>query len=432
MKPLILLESLSAAEIARTRMPEIPPALAAVLAVAPDPERCYRMLLERRALRDAMRFLAAALRRRVQVWWGYLCIQEVLGQARTHRAALAAKGEPGVIALTAGGLPPVTPEAVMGVRTTVPIDLKAFDPPSTVVGGVDVTDPGQWPKPRLDPDGTLRFLPPVLEPMLANLLRRPDAAERFFAGRQAFIDRLPPDRKAAFLAMDAQTGSRVQQMLGMSAADLVGKETELNFARAGVGQDQRPDNPFNRLRETLVAKKAEVQQAVDGWQARLQGMLATIPQGTAPAGLDGDTAQAASALAAVRAWILDPSDANGRAAQRIGEACTGMEQAAGLLGQACFFSGTNLNPPGTPAEVPPVPPPPVLAPNLVFCALELARAMPDTGRTPDEWLAVFLALGQEVAQGLRTWDELLHERPGTDRPWAGRPGFGRGTDSKPG
>jgi hypothetical protein len=72
-----------------------------------------------------------------------------------------------------------------------------------------------------------------------------------------------------------------------------------------------------------------------------------------------------------------------------------------------------------------VPPPAAVAPNLVFAALELARSIPDSGRTPDQWLDEFLALGTQVAQGLLTWDSALHERPATRTPWAGKSGFGR-------
>jgi hypothetical protein len=72
-----------------------------------------------------------------------------------------------------------------------------------------------------------------------------------------------------------------------------------------------------------------------------------------------------------------------------------------------------------------VPPPPPLAPTLVATALELARATPDTGRTPEEWLDRFLDDGIAVAQGLRTWDELLQERATGTHPWAGKAGFGR-------
>jgi hypothetical protein len=428
-KPLVLLEPLGSAEIVATRVPKPETALAGLAQAEPDPERCFRRLLAAGERREAERILAAALRRRVQVWWGYLCVRLVLAQGREHRATIAADGGGMAGAMAAvAALPAVVAgmpaQPVLGVSPDLGITAAQFQPPPPVVGGVDVSDPAAWPKPSIAADGTLRFLPPVLEPLRLDPLRRPDATDRFFAYRQAFIDALPEAERGAFLAKDAQSGAEVRKVFGRPIAEIVATDRELAMRDAGVGMDGDPQAPHNRIKAALNAKKAELQAAIGGWMGRLQAGMATLPKGRTPA-LDGDSAASAAALEAVRAWVLNPAPENGRMAMAMGERCEGMEQAAGFLAMACHFSGSDLNPAGTPADAHPVPPPPAVAPNLVFTALELARGIPDSGRTPDQWLDEFLALGIQVAQGLLTWDSALHERPATRTPWAGRSGFGR-------
>ncbi|MCK6488627.1 MAG: hypothetical protein L6R48_09915 [Planctomycetes bacterium] len=428
-KPLVLLEPQTSAEIARTRVPKLEPALAGVVQAEPDPERCFRRLLAAGEKREAERFLAAALRRRVQVWWGYVCVRAVLAGARAQRAALAAGGggQAGAMAAVAA-LPPVVPGAppvpVLGVSPDLGITAEQFQPPPPVVGGVDLSDPAAWPKPTIKPDGTIDFLPAALAPLRQDPLRRPDAADRFFAYRQAFIDALPAEERGAFLAKDAGSGAEVRRMLGAPMADIINADREAAMRSSGVGSYADPQAPHNRIKAALAAKKAELQTAMAGWMGQLQAGLATLPKAR-PVQLAGDTPVAAGALEAVRAWVLNPIAENGRAAMAAGERCEGMEQAAGFLAMACHFSGSDINPAGSADDAHPVPPPPAVAPNLVFTALELARSIPDSGRTPDEWLDEFLALGTQVAQGLLTWDSALHERPATRTPWAGKSGFGR-------
>ncbi|MCK6486807.1 MAG: hypothetical protein L6R48_00450 [Planctomycetes bacterium] len=423
-KPLVLLEPHPAAAVVAQRLPEPDPALVEACACSPHCETVFRDL--RRSGRDALalRFLTAALRRRVVVWWAYSCVREVRRSAAAHRAALAARGEPGTLDLLRLGAAPQAPGAVLGFDTTLPVSAKDFEAPPPVVGGRSLADPAAWPAARLDQEHNLRFLPAELEPVLQAPLREPSVAERFFLARKAHIESLAPAERAAWLANDARSAEAYRQTFGLSAGAFADKVLDAHFAATGHAGDDGPASPHQRLKQALELKKTELQQSLDGWKARFDLAMLALPK-AAPADLSCDSPAVRSALAAARAWILDPSRAKGLAAMELGRKCEGLDQAAGMVAMACHFNGGDLNPPGTPADVPPVPPPPATAPTMVFVALELAKAIPDSGRTPEQWLGRFLDLGVEIAQGLRTWDALLDEREEDEHPWAGRPGFGR-------
>ncbi|MCK6488180.1 MAG: hypothetical protein L6R48_07605 [Planctomycetes bacterium] len=435
-KPLVLLDGKDAPQIVRTRVAKVEPVLAGTAQAEPDPERCFRRLVLDGHQREATRFLAAALHRRVQVWWGYVCVQAVFAHASAHRAALAAKGDGIAAALAAtapgprlaGGAaaaPAGPPPPVMGVSHDLGVDPESFRYKLPVENGVDLADPSVWPKPHIAADGSLKFLPEGLEPLRQDPRRRPDACDRFFARRQAFIDRLSPAARAEFLAEDATSAAVVERLVGRPLSAVMASDRERALRASGAGLDQDPLAAHNQLRNALTAKKAEVQAAIGGWMDKLQVAMATLPQ-RQPVALGGDSPEGGEALRAARTWILNPCRENGLAAMAAGERCQGLDQAAGFIAMACHFSGTDLNPAGTPRDVPPVTPPPSLAPNLVFAALELARSLPDSGRTPEEWSDHFLLYGRTVAQGLYTWDDLLQDRRDGRHPtWAGRAGFGR-------
>lgn len=427
-KPLVLLESEPASLVLAQRLPEPDQALLAAGASGGHCEAAFRELLGAGNLAPALRFLTVALRRRVVVWWGYECLRAVRAAAAAHRAALAARGEPGTLGLM---LPdaPQAPGMVMGFDTALPVSAQDFAPEPPVVGGKNLADPASWPPARLEADGTLRFLPPELEPLLAQPLREPSAGERFFLARKAHIESLAPAERSAWLARDARSAELHREVFGLSAGEVADRTLDRHLAATGRSGDDSPDSPHQRLKQAMDRKVAEMKTAMDGWKAKHAQAMLALPQ-QPPGDLSGDGPAARNALAAARAWILDPSREKGQAAIDLGRQCQGLEQAAGLLAMACHYNGTDLNPPGTPKEVPPVPPPPATAPSMVFAALELAKAIPDSGHTPDEWLAIFIEIGMEVAQGLRTWDVLLGEREQEERPWAGRAGFGR-THAKP-
>lgn len=423
-KPLVLLEPEPAAAVVSHRLPDPDPAMVDACARNPQCEGAFRDLRQAGREALALRFLTVALRRRVVVWWGYACVQAVRRSAAAHRADLAARGEAGTLGLLTLGGNPGPPGTVLGFDTTLPVGEQDFAPPPAVVGGKDLADPGSWPAARLDADHNLRFLPPELEPLLDLPLREPSAGERFFLERKAHIASLAPAERSAWLARDARSAEVYQRVFGMPASDFADLALAERAAATGATGDDGPGSPHQRLKQALAQKAAALQQALDGWKAKLDQAMLAVPK-PAAADLSGDSPAARGALAAVRAWILDPSREKGLAAMEAGQKCEGLDQAAGMLAMACHFNGTDLNPPGTPADTPPVPPPPATAPAMVHAGLELARAIPDSGRTPEEWLTAFLDLGVEVAQGLRTWDVLLDEREHDEHPWAGRAGFGR-------
>lgn len=426
-KPLILFENQPAQALAVSRLPAITPALAAALAKAPDAERCFHALRAAGEAHEAMRFLAIALRRRVQVWFGWVCVREVLQQARAHRAALAARGELGVMGMLAAASAPQQPKPanLFGVSLDPGISEADFAPARPPpVGGVDISDPTAWPAPHLDAEQNLHWLPEPLHRLADNPLRSRNGAERFFAMRKQHLDSLDPEARQAWLAKDARSAAVFQEVFGMSAADLVELDRAESLRPADASANDDPANPHQRLRRALDAKREEIKGVVQGWTDKVKTALSGLPK--APAlDLSGDSALAGEAFEAARRWILDPSLAKGQAAYQLGSACQGMELASGSLAMACHYSGGDIMPPGGPAGLPPVPPPPGLAPNLVITALDLARQIPDTGRDPQAWLEVFLELGMQVAQGVLTWDEALHEGGPGGRPWAGREGFGR-------
>lgn len=428
-KPLVLLEPEPAAQVLAQRLAEPVPALVEACARNPGCEAAFRALLRAGDQALALRFLTVALRRRVLVWWGHECLHAVRQGAAEHRAALAARGEPGTLGLLGIGAAAQPPGSVLGFDTTLAVSERDFAPAPALVGGKDLHDPANWPAARLDEQHDLRFLPPELEPLLQAPLREPSAGEAFFQARKAHIAALAPAERAAWLANDTRSAEVYRSVFGLSAGDFAGKVADSHAAATGLTGDGGPASPHQRLRQALEQKRGELRAALDGWKAKHAQAMLALPHG-APADLSGTGPAADRAFAAVRAWILDPSREKGQAAMDLGRQCQGLEQAAGLLAMACHYNGTDLNPPGTPAAVPPVPPPPATAPSMVFAALELAKAIPDSGHTPEEWLAIFIELGMEVAQGLRTWDRLLGEREHEERPWAGRAGFGR-THAKP-
>lgn len=417
-KPFILLDPLGARRLVAERIPGPEQALVAAAAAEDGAERCFRSLRAAGQPGPALRLLCAALRRRVLVWFGWACVDEVLRSARAHRQALAARGEGGMLGLAALAEHPPDPAApaLFGVDLSLPFAEADFQPPSPVFAGCDLADPASWPSPSVGPDGRLAWLPPALQFITENPLREPTLAEEFFLLRRDHLASLAPAERAAWLERDAAISAQVRDKVQR----LQQRALEQELAGSAASPATNPASAHSRLGPAIDAKGAEIRQAVDACMAQVKGALAGLPR-PALGDLGGDSAAAGEALAAARSWILDPSDEKGLAAYALGERCQGMEMGAGLVAQACRFSGTSMAPPG----MQPIPPPPALAPGCVFTALEIARNLPDSGRTPAEWCERFLDLGEEVAAGLCTWDALLHGQPAPGRDWAGREGFGR-------
>ncbi len=103
---------------------------------------------------------------------------------------------------------------------------------------------------------------------------------------------------------------------------------------------------------------------------------------------------AAKALAAVEAWVKEPSEAHRRACAGAAEA-TGYDTATGCLANAAFWSGGSLSAPHLPA----VPPPENLTATGVTAALLLAAVTDPANAAATR--SRFVALGAEVAGGKR-------------------------------
>jgi hypothetical protein len=112
----------------------------------------------------------------------------------------------------------------------------------------------------------------------------------------------------------------------------------------------------------------------------------------------------ASALEAARAWVIDPTDANRRAAFPEAEAA-GMGTPAGCAAASAYFSGGSLAPPDLPA----VPPPEHVTARLVAAALTLAAVIKEPEKASEKF-AAFLRIGLEVAAGQRPWPQSAPER----------------------
>lgn len=117
-------------------------------------------------------------------------------------------------------------------------------------------------------------------------------------------------------------------------------------------------------------------------------------------------ASSAALQTAVR-WVQDPSEANRRATEGPGQSA-GLEDPAGCLAMAAFWSGGSMTPP----HLPPVAPPPFITGRLVGGALLLASVLHE----PLECRAHYrtcLELGLEAAEGRNLWFAASGEvRPG--------------------
>jgi uncharacterized protein DUF6931 len=97
-------------------------------------------------------------------------------------------------------------------------------------------------------------------------------------------------------------------------------------------------------------------------------------------GAGGSPAATANPIAAVSAWLADPSDEKRRAAFSAGDRA-GFATPEGSLALAVFLSEGSLAPPDTPA----VAPPPGAAQKALLGALQLAAVRTDPQSAPRKW-----------------------------------------------
>jgi hypothetical protein len=107
----------------------------------------------------------------------------------------------------------------------------------------------------------------------------------------------------------------------------------------------------------------------------------------------------AAAMAAARAWVIDPTDDKRRATFPAAEAAD-LGTPAGCAAAAAYFSGGSL----APAKLPAVAPPEHVTAHLVASALLLAGVIDEPQKAGEKY-AAFLRTGLEVASGQRTWPQ---------------------------
>lgn len=99
------------------------------------------------------------------------------------------------------------------------------------------------------------------------------------------------------------------------------------------------------------------------------------------------------ALQAARAWVQEPSEENRRIAERYAQRAD-LDNAAGWLAQATFWSGGSI----TPIEGPPSPAPDYLYSHAVAGAICLAAVLPDASKAEERY-SLFIRMGVHIADG---------------------------------
>ena len=117
--------------------------------------------------------------------------------------------------------------------------------------------------------------------------------------------------------------------------------------------------------------------------------------------------EAAAALEAARAWVVDPMDEKRRAAFPAARKA-GLGTPVGCTAAAAFFSGGSLAPP----DLPVVAPPADVTGKMVANAVVLAAVIKEPEKAVQKQ-AAFLRTGREVAEGQRPWPQSAPERSAT-------------------
>ena len=109
--------------------------------------------------------------------------------------------------------------------------------------------------------------------------------------------------------------------------------------------------------------------------------------------------ESAALQSAVR-WVLEPNEANRRAAEAAAN-LAGIETPAGCRRLAAFASSGSLSAP----ELPEAAPPPFLTAKIVFSALRAAAIQdrPDKQPLPQR---LFITLGRELVSGQHRWEAV--------------------------
>jgi hypothetical protein len=104
-----------------------------------------------------------------------------------------------------------------------------------------------------------------------------------------------------------------------------------------------------------------------------------------------------TALEATEKWIVQPNEANRRAAMAAAEAL-GIGTPAGCAGLAAFMSTGSIAPPDTPA----VPPPEHMTATAVSAGVTLSAVVVEPEKAPEKY-ADYIRMGLEVADRTKLW-----------------------------
>ena len=117
--------------------------------------------------------------------------------------------------------------------------------------------------------------------------------------------------------------------------------------------------------------------------------------------------EAAAALEAAQAWVVDPTDDKRRATFPAAQKA-GVGTPVGCAAVAAYFSGGSLAPP----DLAVVAPPEYVTHDLVASSLILAAVSKEPEKAPEKY-AAFLRTGLDVADGQRPWPQSAPERSAT-------------------
>lgn len=114
------------------------------------------------------------------------------------------------------------------------------------------------------------------------------------------------------------------------------------------------------------------------------------------------------ALDVTERWIADPTDKNRRAAFTAAEAA-GLDNPAGAVAMAIFFTGGSIAPPDTPEVAPPF----GAAAKILAAAVLMGATRPDPAQAP-------LRMGESIKQALEVADRIRLWPPEAETPAAAR------------
>ncbi|MCR5085331.1 MAG: hypothetical protein K6A65_07525 [Succinivibrionaceae bacterium] len=249
----------------------------------PNSEDYLLALRDSGEAKEAMSFLAATLHRRVSVWWGYLCVVDLLRELKEKPAEAQ--------------------------------DLSTLAAPgSNQVPLPDWATPRQLPKP--DIEGAMAKIQETLGSLPKALEMVPEGPREMF---QAVFDGINN-------ALKAETGMDHDAIISLLARRAMEQQ--------GADRIDLKNSPVYQMAEDLKQKIEKVRQET------LATVMAALPRPD----LRLEALQKRNAMEAVFAYIAAPSDENAHRCMDIGNAIP--DKPEGLLALCAFWSFGNMTPEG--------------------------------------------------------------------------------------